>query len=139
MRNQSSAKRSMRFESLEDRRMLATLTVNSLSENIDLVPNNNGELTLREAIQYVNVDALAEPLDIESNGVVHIDGIPGLPGVVDKIVFDPALFASGDPTKATIELLHEDEPASSTALVISNDVIIEAPEGYEEGFLNLFD
>ncbi len=112
---------SMRHEHLEDRRMLATLTV---SVDYDgLIDTDDGTLTLREAIAYVNGDAQPELPDLSQIDLTEAFGTN------DKIVFDPSLFVSGDPTKAKIELMHAE--TSSSALVISNDVIIEAPDGYE--------
>lgn len=44
--------RALRFESLEDRRMLAVITVDSLEDNLTV----DGQVTLREAIQAANTD-----------------------------------------------------------------------------------
>ena len=84
--------------------MLAVLTVNS---DLDNTISGDGLTTLREAVAASNFD-----LD------------------TDTISFDLSLFRlSGDPTKATITFT---EPADSqSALIITDDVIIEAPTGYE--------
>jgi hypothetical protein len=78
----------LRHEQLEDRAMLATLTV-SVNGDGSILPND-GNLTLREAIAYVNGDA--EPL---AGDLAHISGTIGQN---DKIVFDSSL------NDATIEL-----------------------------------
>jgi hypothetical protein len=54
------------FERLEDRRVLATLTVSVSSDGP--IANNDGNLTLREAIAYVNGTSEADAGDL-----VHID------------------------------------------------------------------
>lgn len=46
----------LRFEALEDRRMLAVLTVNTLGDTIDHSPGNSA-LSLREAIEVVNTSS----------------------------------------------------------------------------------
>jgi hypothetical protein len=62
-----SFSRPMRIEQLEDRSMLATLT---LSVNTDgAIANNDGNLTIREAIAYVNGTATPDAGDL-----AHISG-----------------------------------------------------------------
>ncbi len=82
--------RRLRHELLENRRMLATLTVNVIHDNVEIdgTPlRDDGDLTLRDAIAYVNGIATPGSLDIESNGVVHIDLTEPL-GTNDTILFD---------------------------------------------------
>ena len=53
--------RRLHLESLEDRRMLAVITVDSLLDNFDPItpPPDDGAITLREAIVAANTDAVA--------------------------------------------------------------------------------
>ncbi len=67
--------RHLRIEPLEDRRMLATITVTSLSDN--LFPD--GLVSLREAIQAANTNA-------------SVDGSTAGTVGADTIEFDPSLF-----------------------------------------------
>jgi len=81
-RNQASGgPKSLCIEPLEDRRMLAVLTVNAIFDQDGIV--NDGTLTLREAIAYVNQTAIAESQD--GNQIV------GIIGQNDLIVFDQSL------------------------------------------------
>jgi hypothetical protein len=83
--------RRLRFEGLEDRRLLATLTVGAFganSENPTSIPVNNGVLTLREAIDYVNQTVNAQPLDAQR--INTFGGTQPL-GTNDKIIFDSSL------------------------------------------------
>ncbi len=93
----SGQSRQLRHEHLEDRRMLATLTVNVSYDSAAIhvfngtqvdhvvVPNDNGSLTLREAMAVVNGDYTP---DTNINGdILQIDGDVGVPGVIDKIQF----------------------------------------------------
>ncbi len=71
-----------RHEQLEDRRMLALLAVSV--NNDGLIAPNDGDLSLREAIAYVNGTANPQGDD------VHIDLTEPL-GTNDTIVFAPSL------------------------------------------------
>jgi hypothetical protein len=95
--------RSLRFERFEERRLLATLTVNLTSDG---ALSDDGNLTLREALAYVNQTAVAGPYDSAR--------IQGDLGVDDQIVFESAL--SG----ATVYL-------GPNSLVISKPVDIYGP------------
>ena len=94
--------RKLRHEPLEDRRMLAILTVNVLND--DTAPGglplfDNGELTLRDAIAYVNGTTLPGPNDRANNLINEtVDPL----GTNDTIVFstDPEDALDGE----TIEL-----------------------------------
>lgn len=70
-------RRPLRVEVLEDRRMLALLTVNSV---LDIVLPNDGLVTLREAITAANTDTLT---DLGQKGFG-----------VDIIEFDPVVFGT---------------------------------------------
>ena len=85
--------RYLKHEVLEDRRMLATLTVNvnydspavhgSEAEHV-VVPNDDGSLTLREAMGIVNGKYFPQSPDGDR---MQIDGDYGVPGVPDTIHF----------------------------------------------------
>lgn len=75
--------RRLRIEPLEDRRMLATIVVDSLQDNTTA----DGSITLREAILAANNDTIADAVE----GVQAGNG-------ADVIEFDPALFADGPRT-----------------------------------------
>ena len=111
--------RRLRHEYLEDRRMLATLTVNVTNDNTDAQGDpifDDGLLTLRDAIAYVNGTAI--PIGLETDQIV---GQVGVPGVIDKIFFATSL--SGQ----TITL-NEGIPGQTKGkeLTITNSVIIDA-------------
>lgn len=57
------------FERLEDRRVLATLTV-SLATDAQ-TPVEDGKLTLREAIQYINEDFIPLPDEFSPGGTLR--------------------------------------------------------------------
>ncbi len=59
-------RRCLHHEQLEDRSMLATLTVNITA---DTVPTNDGNLSLREAIAYVSGTANPLPVDLASGRI----------------------------------------------------------------------
>ncbi|MBC7818956.1 MAG: hypothetical protein IAG10_18870, partial [Planctomycetaceae bacterium] len=86
------------IESLESRKLLTVLTVTSLADTIA----NDGQVTLREAIQAANTDTT-------------VDGVTG--SGADTIQFDPSLTASGP---ATITL-------AGTELLIKSDLTINGP------------
>ncbi|MDC0936619.1 hypothetical protein OAS39_10055 [Pirellulales bacterium] len=96
--------RRLRYENLEDRRMLATLTVTVADDFID---EDDGILTLREAIGYVNDDIV--PIGDEFNNIELTEGF----GTNDTIVFSSALAGS------TIEL-------TGGEIVIDRSVVIDA-------------
>lgn len=107
-------------ERLEHRRVLATLTVNTAADSVP--DDNDGVLTIREAIAYVNGDETPDTGDL-----AQINGTPGVPGVVDRIIFADSVFdANGE---ALIELLFPYAPSSDAGLVIEASVEIEAPVG----------
>lgn len=91
--------RRMRLESLEDRRMLATITVNSVADNMTV----DGMITLREAILAANTD-------------MSVDGSNAGSGV-DTINFDPSVFTGG--LNSLIRL-------GGTELEITDSLIIDA-------------
>ncbi len=103
-RNLSSRQIGRGFEQLEDRRLLATISVTLASDAAS--PADDGEITLREAITYVNTQVVP-PNDLAT--------INGNLGTNDKIVFDPSVFASPQ----TITL-------TAGELAITNSVIIDA-------------
>jgi hypothetical protein len=77
--------RRLLFEPLEDRRLLATLTVNSL---LDVVDANDGLVTLREAVTAANTDTQTE-LNETGNGADVIQFAGSLSGdIVLSIVGD---------------------------------------------------
>ena len=111
--------RRLRHELLEDRRMLATLTVNVTNDDVAAggVPiDNDGSLTLRDAIAYVN--GTATPIGLENNQIV---GQVGVPGVTDTIIFASSL--SGQTIR-----LDESIPGQTKGkeLTITNSVVIDA-------------
>lgn len=105
--------RKITSERLEDRRMLATLVVNSDADT--LLPVNDGDLTLREAIQYVSGEVVPS-LDRLAFDFANL-------GTNDRIVFDDSVFGSGPGQIDTIELLHGE-------LSISNSVEINGADGF---------
>ena len=76
----------LRFEQLEDRRMLATIPVSLATDAANPTDLDNG-ITLREAITYVNTG------DVPNGDQALIDFTEAL-GTNDKIIFDSTL--SGD-------------------------------------------
>src|SRR5262245_48258056 len=79
--------RSLNLESLEERRLLAVMTVTNLDDDT-LANLAGGGLSLREAIEAINIGA-------------NVDGIgptSGVFGTNDQIVFDPTLFTGGPGT-----------------------------------------
>lgn len=63
------------IESLEDRRVLATIMVTSLADNVEI----DGQVTLREAIQAANSDAVVDGSTAGSgaDAIVFADGLAG--------------------------------------------------------------
>ena len=92
------------FESLENRRVLATIVVTSLADEVA----DDGQVTLREAIAAANNDTT-------------VDGSVAGSGA-DTITFDPALTADGP---AAIELsIVGDRSAGRSGLLISSEITI---------------
>ncbi|TWT88714.1 hypothetical protein Mal64_22020 [Pseudobythopirellula maris] len=103
MRNRNSrGGRRARFEALEDRRVLATLTINSDADAFSNV--NDGSLTLREAIDIVNGDYLPADIPGSPDDREQIDNV-SLLGTNDRIVFDSSLFGAPG-TPGSIDLIH---------------------------------
>lgn len=118
-----SHRRKSGVELLEDRNLLATLTVNVLGDDVDAFGEpirNDGELTLRDAIAYVNGDFVPLPGDL-----AQIDETVDLLGTNDRIVFDDALFNAND--EALVELMHSAN--SFSGLRINASVEIDAGSG----------
>lgn len=120
-RSRNNKYSALSIEWLEDRRVLATLIVNSNTDAalISGAGVNDGLLTLREAVAVVNGTYLppaSTPAPNEDS-----DQIIGPIGANDKIVFDSSVFGpNGSASK--IELLHGE-------LTIENSVIIDG-SGY---------
>src|SRR5262249_42489568 len=77
-RTLAPGRRRPHFETMEDRRMLAVLTVNSLADN---TTGGDGLVTLREAIIASNNDALTD-LGQTGSDVDTIQFAPGLTGTI---------------------------------------------------------
>lgn len=84
-KNVAGYRRYLGLEHLEERSMLATLTVNIIA---DTVPTNDGNLSLREAIAYVSGTAIPFSLDLASGR------IQGDFGQNDTIQFNSGLINS---------------------------------------------
>lgn len=98
--------RSLGLELLEDRRVLATLTLNVTHDDTDQFGNplvNDGDLTLRDAIAYINGDFDPQQNDIQSNGVVHIDLTEGW-GTNDKIIIPSSIGSTITLTEEEMEI-----------------------------------
>lgn len=115
--------RKLCIENLEDRRVLATLIINTPDDEAlsGGIGDDDGNLTLREAVAIVNGSysptALnGDKLQIDENVV---GGVPTEPlGTNDKIVFHPDVFGTGPGKADTIYLLHGE-------LEITRSVIID--------------
>jgi hypothetical protein len=106
---------------------LATLQVTLNTDALEKV--GDGQLTLREAIRYVN----GEDVPLGDQGAFDYANL-GLPGQIDKIVFAPGLFDANGKAKVTLQ--HNWEPSSVTGgsrsgLEVRRSVVIEAPLGKE--------
>ena len=99
------ARRRVLMEALEDRRLLATLTVNSALDNLT---GGDGLVTLREAIIAANGDSTTDLAQTGSGA--------------DTIVFDPSL--NGTPIMLTITGTAENASASGD-LDITTEVTIQ--------------
>ena len=108
-RNKAYARQKLGVERLEDRRMLAVLTVNNV-DDVDIDPNAGG-LTLREAIAYVNGDVTPQP------GASDLDQINGTFGTNDRIIFAPTLDG---------ETIMLSNAAGSRSLDINESMVIDA-------------
>jgi hypothetical protein len=82
------------FEQLEDRRVLATIPVTLTSDALN--PVNDGEITLREAISYVNGD----PVPLADRSVFDFANL----GTNDTITFAPGLSGDIDLTQGQINI-----------------------------------
>ena len=82
--------RPLRLEPLEDRRMLAALTVTSLADNTTA----DGLITLREAILASNNDAVADAVEGSQAG-----------SGADEIHFDPGLFGAPRTTALVLGMI----------------------------------
>ncbi|MEN0111375.1 MAG: hypothetical protein AAF805_11695 [Planctomycetota bacterium] len=118
-------RRTLSIEALEDRRVLATLIVNTSDDFAN--DQNNGDLTLREAIRIVNGDYILPPgstTDDAAQVLLHDgQGNPTPLGTNDKIVFDDSVFGTAQGQEDTIELLHGE-------LLITNSVVIDGADGF---------
>lgn len=74
-RSQVEPSRRMRLETLEDRRMLATITVNSFADDMVV----DGNVTLREAILAANTDTSVDG-SVAGSGADTINFVPALAG-----------------------------------------------------------
>ncbi len=90
MRDGTNRSRTLRLESLEDRRMLAILVVTDLGDDTLANLAGDGQLSLREAVEAINI---GEPVD-------GIDPIAGDFGDNDTILFSGALFLGAPKTLA---------------------------------------
>lgn len=95
----------LHVEPLEDRRMLAVITVDSLADNL----TSDGLITLREAIEAANNDTIADAMENVQAG-----------SGADTIEFDPALFISG-PQTILLSL------PTREALTLLSDITITGP------------
>jgi hypothetical protein len=76
------------FETLEDRRLLAVMTVNNLNDNTLANLAGDGMLSMREAVQAINTGAAVDGIGPSS----------GVFGTNDEIRFAPGLFVGGQQT-----------------------------------------
>src|SRR5688572_27902717 len=98
-------RRTLRYEPLEDRRLLATVTVNTLADTIDL---DDGLTSLREAIFATNLvagqDTILLPFDFSGSDPVTLSLTLGELRITDSVSINSrsgfhAIDASGsDPT-----------------------------------------
>lgn len=113
----------LRIEALESRRMLATLTVNTDSDVVDASGNpliNDGNLTLRDALAYVNGDAQPGPNEAVP-GI--IDGDLNDPTAVHTITFNEEVF--GDGVNSLNQQLKNEIQLTEGELKITSSVIID--------------
>jgi len=111
--------RRLRMEKLEDRRVLAAVTVSTIADVIDwdqiggineLInnPGDDNKISLREAIQAANFDDLADTIDFSTNPLDGLngstitlnEGITGpTPGkeltITDSVIIDATMLADG--------------------------------------------
>lgn len=106
-RSASVSRRALFFEPLEDRRVLATITVTDASDDTLAALAGDGQISLREAIEAANTDAAVDG---------STAGDPGL----DTIVF------AGGLAGGTINLSEvADSTFGDSALLISSEIIID--------------
>ncbi len=82
-----SASRILQLESLEDRRLLAMITVNTSADNLTY---GDDEVTLREALEIVEAGDTSS-FNLSSQELQQIETSPNGFGTDDLIKFDPAL------------------------------------------------
>ena len=80
-KNRLASRRRLRFEPLERRDLLATITVTNLADNM----NVDGQVTLREAIQAAELDVGVDG-SVAGSGADVIEFAPGLNGEVDLLL-----------------------------------------------------
>ena len=102
-----------RMERLDDRRMLAVITVTDLGDGALAALAGDGKISLREAIEAVNLQS-------------SVDGSPAGDGT-DLIRFDPALFADGPRTLKLTSLHESDATQGMTSLRLSASASIVGP------------
>ncbi|HEX3601463.1 MAG TPA: choice-of-anchor Q domain-containing protein [Lacipirellulaceae bacterium] len=110
-RDHGRLRRKLRGELLEDRRMLAVITVNSTND--DLVAD--GKITLREAIQASNTNTIAD----------SVEGTQGGSGI-DTIRFAPEL--NGATITLSLGELALTEAATIDATSLSQGLMIDAQQ-----------
>lgn len=92
-RNSAAPGRRLLGEHLEDRRMLAVMTVTDLGDDTLANLAGDGLLSLREAVEAINTGAAVDGIGPTS----------GAFGTDDEIVFDPALFTGGTQTITLVD------------------------------------
>ncbi|HMF13816.1 MAG TPA: hypothetical protein VKE94_15965, partial [Gemmataceae bacterium] len=108
------------IEGLEDRCTPATLTVNTLGDNID---HTDSVLTLREAIDVVNTQSNS---GLSTNELAQISGTLGSK---DTIQFAPSLFTSQGQTIKLSITGNTDNLYGDSAFAFNTEVTIEGPTG----------
>lgn len=104
-----SRHRSLRFETLEDRHLLATITVTSLDDNLTV----NGQVTLREAIRAAELDisvdgsqagAGADVIEFHTSleGVIHLSSIGSSLGGASALSVSTPIAIRGNANGITI-------------------------------------
>lgn len=85
---QNSHRKSLRFESLEDRRVLATMVVTNLGDGSLASLAGDGQLSLREAVEAINTGAAVD----------GINPVVGTFGTDDTVLFSSVLFLGSPKT-----------------------------------------
>ena len=101
--------RKLRLETLEDRRMLATMVVTELGDGSLASLTGDGQLSLREAVEAINTGA---PVD-------GIGPVVGNFGTNDTILFTSVLFIGSSPTLTL----------TAGQFELANSVTLAAPTG----------